>query len=48
MKTLDKTIILDPSFNPDFASFSTWVNSNKSANLVTDPNDHSMKLVRSF
>ena len=41
MKTLDKTIILlDPSFNPDgLHRFSTWVNSNKSANLVTDPND---------
>jgi hypothetical protein len=26
--------------NPDgFASFSTWVNSNKVANLVTDPNE---------
>lgn len=41
MKTLDKTIILlDPSFNPDgLHRFSTWVNSNKSSNLVTDPND---------
>ena len=41
MKTLDKTIILlDPSFNPDgLHRFSTWVNSNKSENLVTDPND---------
>jgi hypothetical protein len=41
MKTLDKTIILlDPSFNPDgLHRFSTWVNSNKSTNLVTDPND---------
>ena len=41
MKTLDKTIILlDPSFNPDgLHRFSTWVNSNKSSHLVTDPND---------
>ena len=41
MKTLDKTIILlDPSFNPDgLHRFSSWVNSNKSTNLVTDPND---------
>lgn len=40
-KTLDKTIILlDPSLNPDgLQRFSTWVNSNKSTHLVTDPND---------
>ena len=40
-KTLEKTIILlDPCFNPDgLQRFSTWVNSNKSTNLVTDPND---------
>jgi hypothetical protein len=40
-KTLDKTIILlDPCFNPDgLQRFSTWVNSNKSTHLVTDPND---------
>lgn len=40
-KILDKTIILlDPCFNPDgLQRFSTWVNSNKSSNLVTDPND---------
>lgn len=36
---LDKTIILfDPSFNPDgMQRFSTWVNSNKSKMMVTDP-----------
>ena len=40
-KTLENTIILlDPCFNPDgLQRFSTWVNSNKSTNLVTDPND---------
>ena len=40
-KTLENTVILlDPCFNPDgIQRFSTWVNSNKSANLVTDPND---------
>jgi hypothetical protein len=40
-KTLENTIILlDPCFNPDgIQRFSTWVNSNKSTNLVTDPND---------
>lgn len=40
-KTLEKTIILlDPSLNPDgLQRFSTWVNSNKSTHLVTDPND---------
>jgi hypothetical protein len=40
-KTLDNTIILlDPCFNPDgLQRFSTWVNSNKSTHLVTDPND---------
>lgn len=41
MKTLDKTIkLLELSFNPDgLHRFSTWVNSYKSANLVTDSND---------
>ena len=40
-KTLDNTIILlDPCFNPDgLQRFSSWVNSSKSTNLVTDPND---------
>lgn len=40
-KMLDNTIILlDPSLNPDgLHRFSTWVNSHKSKNLVTDPND---------
>ncbi|SHG15168.1 Zinc carboxypeptidase [Flavobacterium segetis] len=40
-KTLDNTIILlDPCFNPDgLQRFSSWVNSNKSSNLVTDSND---------
>ena len=40
-KMLDNTIILlDPCFNPDgIQRFSTWVNSNKSTHLVTDPND---------
>ena len=40
-KTLENTVILlDPCFNPDgIQRFSTWVNSNKSTNLVTDPND---------
>ncbi|MGO4905275.1 M14 family zinc carboxypeptidase [Flavobacterium sp. W20_MBD1_R3] len=40
-KMLDTTIILlDPSLNPDgLHRFSTWVNSHKSKNLVTDPND---------
>jgi hypothetical protein len=40
-KTLDNTIILlDPCFNPDgLQRFSSWVNSGKSKNLVTDPND---------
>jgi hypothetical protein len=33
-------ILLDPCFNPDgIQRFSTWVNSNKSTNLVTDSND---------
>lgn len=38
---LDNTIILlDPSFNPDGLNrFATWVNSNRSKNLVTDPNN---------
>ncbi len=38
---LDNTIILlDPSFNPDgLTRFSTWANSNRSKNLVTDPNN---------
>jgi len=32
-------ILLDPSFNPDgLQRFSTWVNSNKSNTLVSDPN----------
>lgn len=31
-------ILLDPSFNPDgLTRFSTWANSNRSKNLVTDP-----------
>ena len=31
-------ILLDPAFNPDgIQRFSTWVNSHKSSNLVTDP-----------
>jgi len=40
-KILDNTIILlDPCFNPDgLQRFSSWVNSSKSTNLVTDPND---------
>ncbi|WP_317128669.1 M14 family zinc carboxypeptidase [Flavobacterium sp. GT3P67] len=40
-KILDNTVILlDPSLNPDgLHRFSTWVNSHKSKNLVTDPND---------
>lgn len=40
-KTLENTILLlDPCFNPDgLQRFSSWVNSNKSTNLVTDPND---------
>jgi hypothetical protein len=40
-KTLENTVILlDPCFNPDgIQRFSTWVNSNKSTNLVTDSND---------
>ena len=40
-KTLDNTVILlDPCFNPDgLQRFSSWVNSSKSTNLVTDPND---------
>lgn len=40
-KILDNTVILlDPSLNPDgLHRFSTWVNSHKSENLVTDPND---------
>ncbi|MFE3869414.1 M14 family zinc carboxypeptidase [Flavobacterium sp. LS2P90] len=40
-KILENTVILlDPCFNPDgIQRFSTWVNSNKSTNLVTDPND---------
>lgn len=38
---LDNTIILlDPSFNPDgFNRFANWANSNRSKNLVTDPNN---------
>ncbi|MBV6646504.1 MAG: zinc carboxypeptidase, partial [Cyclobacteriaceae bacterium] len=38
---LENTIILlDPSFNPDgLTRFSTWVNSRKSKNQVTDPNN---------
>ena len=40
-KMLENTIILlDPCFNPDgLHRFSTWVNSNKSTHLITDPND---------
>lgn len=38
---LDNVIILlDPSYNPDgLTRFSTWANSNRSKNLVTDPNN---------
>jgi len=38
---LDKTIILiDPCYNPDgLQRFSTWVNSNRHKNLVSDPRD---------
>ncbi|MDW3194164.1 MAG: M14 family zinc carboxypeptidase [Cytophagales bacterium] len=38
---LDNTIILlDPSFNPDgFNRFANWANSNRSKNLVADPNN---------
>lgn len=38
---LDNAIILiDPSFNPDgLTRFSTWANSNRSKNLVTDPSN---------
>jgi len=38
---LENTIILlDPCLNPDgFHRFSTWVNSNRSRNLITDSND---------
>ena len=38
---LDKTIIvLDPSYNPDGLNrFATWVNSRRSKNLVSDPNN---------
>ncbi len=38
---LENTIILlDPSFNPDgMTRFSTWANSNRSKNLVADPNN---------
>ncbi len=38
---LDNTIILfDPSFNPDgLQRFASWVNTNKSKNLVSDPQD---------
>ena len=33
-------IILDPSYNPDGLNrYASWVNSHKSANLVTDPNN---------
>ena len=38
-KQLSETVILfDPCFNPDgLQRFSTWVNQNKSKNLITDP-----------
>ncbi|NKI26251.1 zinc carboxypeptidase [Arenibacter sp. 6A1] len=36
----DMVILLDPSFNPDgLQRFAYWANSNKSKNLVSDPND---------
>jgi hypothetical protein len=40
-KILENTIILlDPSFNPDgLQRFSSWVNSRKSKQVATDPND---------
>ncbi len=40
-KTLNKSVILlDPSLNPDgLERFSTWVNSHKSQNINSDPND---------
>ena len=40
-KILENTIILlDPSYNPDGLNrFASWVNSHKSKNLVTDPNN---------
>lgn len=41
IKVLDETVILlDPSFNPDgLQRFSSWVNSRKSHNIITDPNN---------
>lgn len=44
-KLLENTIVLlDPCINPDGATrFSTWVNSNKSENLVSDPNNREFR-----
>jgi hypothetical protein len=40
LKTLKHRHLIRSLLNPDgIQRFSTWVNSNKSTNLVTDPND---------